>query len=324
MILARPPMTPDQMIQELFYLGHFNNPRNPTGVQAQDLPTLTLNDKVVKTAVKSYQDMMGLAYDTMALGIYGRAADVDGIVGPLTSDLFRLERCGFPDYPSVGMEATGSGSWGACDPKYPNDHIMYLYVNKSGMPSFLGSKDDPNSIFEQVIDMVIRAYAKVNLRIIRVDSPPGKNGSTLTFENLRGSTIGLAIVPGSFSCGMRPIWLKLNPNYKPSAIFHQWCRLMTHELFHNCGSGHLRGGIMNPSIVGGTFEVEEILLDVMYPRCVSYYGKGEIILDGPTPPPPGPGPSPGVITAEGEITIKQDGQFVRRYSLADTQAPGGF
>ncbi len=277
------PSNVNPLVQRLFDLGHFNNPAMLTGVVEADLPKLQLHDAVVKIALRSFQEFMAADFDRLALEEHGRIGIADGEVGPATERLFHVERCGCPDY-SVEA-ANGSGSWPAgCHPEWPANHAFKIRVNKSGMPSFLSPQ------FEAVFDRVQQAYANVGIVFFRGDDSDNYNTYT-TFQNLGGSTIGLAIVPNSPRCGEK-IWSRFAPSYQPSDVFNQWCRLLAHEWGHNMGMSHSRGGIMNPSIVNGPFTPTAWRGDPSEPILVRWFGGTPVNIGGPgpdDPPPTNPG-----------------------------------
>lgn len=92
-------MTPEQIIERLYGLGHFHNPAHPTGVTKDDLNTLRLHDNEVRKALRSYQEFMSPDFDRLSLAEHGRLGVADGDIGPATNALLDEPRCGFPDYP---------------------------------------------------------------------------------------------------------------------------------------------------------------------------------------------------------------------------------
>jgi hypothetical protein len=79
-------VTPAETIERLYSLGHFHNPKYPTGVTKAHLPTLRLHDKEVRMAIQSYVDFMTGDND----------ADPDN---PESLELIAEPRCGYPDFP---------------------------------------------------------------------------------------------------------------------------------------------------------------------------------------------------------------------------------
>ena len=217
----------------------------PTNVTEADLATLTLTDDAVKTAVRSYQEMMAEDFDRLSFDMHERPGIADGRIGPATAALFDVERCGCPDYgPDVEL-ATGRGSWPAgCTQEYPEHHTFVIYWDRSNMPSFL------NPVIDECIERCYAAYRDVG--IVFITAPELQHYQTkVTWERGRG-WIGLAIVGQNQSCGTR-IWAKFDTQYRPSRMVDQWSRLLAHEFGHNMGLRHSRGGIMNPSISSGPF-----------------------------------------------------------------------
>lgn len=193
-----------------------------------------------------------------------------GFMGPVsaldTQSLFKVHRCGLPD---IVDNATGQGSWRVgCHPNYPNNHSVVYQVNKTRMPGFL--KD----VFEPAWDLMTQAYAEIGLMIIRDDQTKNYN-SLVTFEKGRG-WIGLAIVGRNQTCSTK-MWAKFDTVYKPSDLLNQWARLLAHELGHNCGLSHTRGGIMNPSITSGVFDKTEWTTDPAYSTLKKWYGGQPVV-----------------------------------------------
>lgn len=282
-----PDLQDNDIIQLLWDTGHFRNPAFPDTqvVKEADLPTLNLTSEVVKHAVQSYQDFLSPTLEHLSMQIHKRSAIIDGEIGPATKQLFTVERCGCPDYPENAAEAVGRGSWPAgCYPEYPRNHAFKVQVNKNGMPSFL------QPIFEKCWDMVVSAYDDIGIRFVRADND-NKANTLVTFQSLSGSTIGLAIVPGSApACNYR-IWARFEPSYRPNDLVNQWARLLAHEFGHNMRLQHSRGGIMNPSIIGGEFKPKAWRGDPSESILTTYFG-GVPVGGGTTPPPPPPPPVP--------------------------------
>jgi hypothetical protein len=269
------------IIQLLWDTGHFRNPDCPTDVQESDLKDLTLFSDPVKQAVKSYQIFFKDQYQGFGKLTLNKDVKIDGVVGPATLALFGMERCGVPDF---GVELTGAGSWpSGCHQEFPNNHAVIVSVDKRRMPRFL------NDHFENIWDRVVAAYADIGMALIRKDGI-GRPNISFYWTTIRGSTIGLAIVPNRPGCSSS-IWCKYDISYNPSDTFNQWARLIAHEIGHNMSLRHTRGGIMNPSILRGDFGPTSWRGDPSYNILARYFG-GEPI-DSPSPPsPPSPPPSP--------------------------------
>jgi hypothetical protein len=194
-------------------------------------------------------------------------------VGPLdVASLFAIDRCGCPD---IMPDNTGSGSWRAgCLPEWPRNHAAVYRVDKSRMPGYL------RDTFEAAWDLMAKAYADIGLAIVRRDAGSTYN-SLVTFEPGRG-WIGLAIVGRNHTCGTR-MWAKFDTRYGSSfsreRLLNQWAFLIAHELGHNCGLGHTRGGIMNPSLINGTFHPDQWRRsDPAFPQHRRWYG-GQPLVD---------------------------------------------
>jgi len=316
-------MTPQEIIRRLWDLGHFHNPAHPTGVKLEDLPKLKLTDRSVSIAMASYQEFMAVDFDRFSAVHHNRPGICDGDVGPASIDLLNIERCGYPDYEMARTEeATGSGSWPAnCHPSWPGVHTFTLQVDKSGMPSFLGDKNDPNSLFEQCFQRQREAYADMGIVFVREDR--NNKANTLVTWQRGAGWIGLAIVPSRFSCGLR-IWAKFDNAYRPGQMFDQWSRLLAHEFGHNMGMSHSRGGIMNPSITSGVFTPTAWRGDPSEAILKRNFGGVPVPIDGPNPPPkpdpdpkpdPKPDPTPGRVYFGGSVTAMVDGKSIGEFIL---------
>lgn len=229
-----------KIIEALYDYGHFANPVNQDGhaITRKGLPKLTMGDKEVQAALLSFQQIMGLR--------------TDGVAGPVSVHvLFNVERCACPDYGrltedgNVVAEATGSGSWPhSCKTNLSGVHAISISWDFTRQPSFLAPH------FETVWKQVAAMYADIGLVLVREDGNQRANLQA-SFDNLSGSTIGLAIVPGRPpSCG-DVIWCKYDPSYQPRNIVNEWRTLIAHEVGHNQRLNHTQGGVMNPGIVNG-------------------------------------------------------------------------
>lgn len=313
-------LTTQEIIAELFRLGHFRNPSMPTGVAGiSDLSKLTLASEEVKTAVKSYQSFMRPELERIYALRKGHVnVAIDGDVGPLTAELFTLDRCACPDYQAAEdvEAATGNGSWvHSCDTKRPGVHTIRVFIDKDGIPRSNTHATVPmpaflEPVFEsKVWPLVVAAYRDIGVDFVRVNEwkdcqidfgwriPPG-NGS---------STIGLAIVPGQpQSCSSR-IWARFKESYRPGDVVNQWARLVAHELGHNMRLQHTTGGIMNPSILSGVFTTQAWRGDPSYGILARYFGGLPVeITDPDTPPitPPVSGgfdPSKATLVVDGKV-----------------------
>ena len=203
-------------------------------------------------------------------------AEVGGNLGKL----FETPRCGCPDpqgpidsdgVPESSLELLGSGSW-PHDCHTPGIHEVRIKIDYSRMPSFL------EPIIGEILDLVKSAYLTMGMTLSFVESGPVN--IDFSFERLRGSTIGLARVPNNPGCSSR-IWCKYDPGYQPSDLINQWARLIAHELGHNMGLHHTRGGVMNSSILSGVFDANEWVGDPSERFFKAWFGGHE----QPQPPP---------------------------------------
>jgi hypothetical protein len=192
----------------------------------------------IETAIENYRWMLGAPQDLSV------------------TELFDIPRCRVADFTGNAytdqfgaLQDTGSGSWRVgCSPDWPQNHSAVYRVDKSRMPAYLRES------FETAWDLMATAYANVGLVILRNDTGNVYN-SLVTFEPGRG-WIGLAIVGRNQTCSTR-MWAKFDTsygrNFTQDRLVNQWAFLLAHELGHNCGAGHTRGGIMNASLINGIF-----------------------------------------------------------------------
>ena len=260
-------MTDRETIELLRWTGHLEY---PFGLQQYipDTPGESFNSQIVEKAIASYQDFMVENLDPLALLHHSRPLRCDGHLGPATRELMKQDRCGCPDYGPDVEPAVGTGSWKHCH-QIGDFHAATVHVNPEGMPSFLKPK------FDEVWARNVAAYDELGLRWIRTE----ESGANIEFSFVPRSNgwIGLAIVGQGQSCGSG-IWCKYLARYQPSNIVREWATLVMHELGHNAGLWHTRGGVMNPGIINGLpaswkNDPSESILK-------RYYG-GEPILSGP-------------------------------------------
>ncbi len=241
-----------------------------------EIGLLSLTDPVVEKAIASYQDFMVVNLDLLAMEHHSRPCRCDGDCGPATRELMERPRCGCPDYGPDVRRAVGNGSWPRCH-DIGEFHAATVYVHEGGMRSWLKSE------FDEVWKLSVAAYEEIGLRWIRTD----KKNANIDFSFVSSSRgwIGLAIVGQGQSCGSQ-IWCKYLATWKPSNITREWAVLVMHELGHNAGLYHTRGGVMNPGIIYGLpaswkgDPAESVLK--------RYYGGKPIDPIPPEPPPPIP------------------------------------
>ena len=147
-------------------------------------------------------------------------------------------------------------------------------------------------MFLQVLRNVQREYAKFGqlFRFIQNgrdmltnEQFDGSIQIDFSFRNRSDGWIGLAIVGRGDTCSGR-IWCRYLSTYRPSNVVREWTTLVLHELGHNCGRGHTRGGVMNPSIVQGLGAWNEN--DPSYQWLKGQFGGVPFDLGGDSPPPP--------------------------------------
>lgn len=259
-------LTKNTIIRLLHKYGHFRN----TDSSVNELLKLSLKDELVVQAIASYQEFHSEALEQLSFKHHFRTHSVDGDLGPATLELLSLPRCGCSDF-----TAQGSGSWPKnCFGLGPN-HFFVIQHFKSRIPAFVD--------FARSFSLVIAAYKDIGLHIVfnptsdLVTSQAdvrklsaSQYHTRMTYQALRGP-IGLAIVPSRPNCSSR-IWARFEPKYRPGDTLNQWARLYAHELGHNMGLGHSRGGIMNPSITSGPFTKTAWRNDPSYRTLKRYFG----------------------------------------------------
>ena len=231
-------MIDQAIIKLLTATGHMTHPfGNPS-----PWPTTTLGEDTEATqlAIHSYQDFTSPTLDALCLKHHGRPLQCDGEYGPATRELMAQPRCGCRDYGPNVQAATGDGSWSGCH-GIGDYHAATVYIDKSNMPSFL--EDD----FEEIWDNTVQAYDAIGLRWLRTMERSHAVNTIVSWETGRG-WIGLAIVGQRQSC-TSDIWAKFDKGYRPGNLVRMWSGLFCHELGHNAGLSHTRGGIMNPYLL---------------------------------------------------------------------------
>lgn len=275
--------------------GHFDNPMVPH-VAPDEWDRLTLTDPRVQAAIHSYQSFMAPEFEELTIKHHHRPAMFDGLIGPATEDLLSLNRCACPDYLPMTESATGSGSWPpGCYSEEPTIHSVKFHVNTSRRPSIVTSN------WDEIRETIIHAYAECGMLLVEVQDI-ARAHITVKWETLAGSTIGLAELPGSGSCG-RVVFCKLDPGYAPNV--NQFMQLWAHELGHNMNSGHISGDpIMHPSMTNQNWN-KSFKGTAFGRRLDSYFG-GEFVGPSDPEPPTPPGPPDIEIPNGAKIKVEFD------------------
>ncbi len=232
-----------QIIKLLEDTGHIGFPfgkhRTETFHAGHELAALRLTEPIIAEAIASFYDFNVLHLDHLCLKHHGRSAHCDGEVGPAGRELFAMERCGCCDYGPDVQPATGKGSWKSCH-SIGDFHAATVKVHKRGIPASL------EPVYEQIWDKVAAAFDAMGLRLIRTEDDDANIDAR--FETGRTPWIGLAQVAHELACNSK-LWCKFSARYLPANLVEAWIILLLHELFHNCGGQHTRGGIMSPYII---------------------------------------------------------------------------
>lgn len=293
-----------KLIQHLWKTGHFWTPHEPDvqNIRQMDLTKLTLQDSVVKQAVRSFQQA-DINLDIVSAGLHRRLITPDGDVGPATIMIAdHPYRCPMPDHaPPPGaafdygipelneavrsyQEAkTGTGSWPVgCDPNRPDVHSVVVAIDISNASAH------QKGIMNDVLRYVEETEAEIGQAVRHVqDGSASRPQHDVKFQLIAGGVIGFAYFPQPNSCN-QTVTARIDNSF--NASLPVLAELLTHEYKgHSDGLEHSRGGIMNPSI-GSPSKRASWISDPHETTKKRYFG-GEPI-PGPTPG-PGPGPDPG-------------------------------
>lgn len=332
-------MTPIERhaVERAYRSGHFWSPDaiNAAGgvLTLADLRKVRIDDAVTIAALRSMSQSEAVVYAAAVEQAHGRAPDFDGVVGPAMTALTKTPRCHVPDIaPPPGTQfafddpavhgvavvmqqdamkqATGSGNWANCH-GVGDYHSAVVRVQTGGVPSFL------RPVFSDVLKRVQKAYAGIGLLFRFIDEGrddiftrkqwEGPVNIEFSFVGSSSGWIGLAIVGNGQGCASN-IWCRYLATYRggssQQSIAQQWTTLIKHELGHNCGLDHSRGGVMNPSIVNG-LAPEWSANDPSTSILKRWYGGEPVPMDEPKPEPPKP-PTPPEPDRIAELETRAD------------------
>lgn len=313
------------IMKRLKETGHLDYPFGKLRQFTRKLDECQLTDPDVALSIASYQDFDSVQLDALSVQHHGRAAMHDGDVGPATMALFDLERCMCPDYgPTVAAaystaEAIGSGPWKGCH-GIGDFHSAIVKVSEANMPAHLKQEHKGKTVWHEILRLTQQMYAEIGLWFVfineqGVDYLTGKKvegavQTELSFVTSSDGWIGLAIVgSGNMTCSSTAIWLRLlasfGRGYSIEQLIADWVSLLAHELGHNCGFQHLRGSVMNSTLIAwlkGSW-----LGDPLEAAIKRAFGGIRVPSVGPGPT-PGPDPTPpvsGKIWIRGPIEVMQ-------------------
>lgn len=268
-MLADPHIDP--RIQRLWSTGHFANPsmHEANNVTEADLPTLAIDDHVVREAAQSYQTYFVEILDSLTQQIHGRDPVLDGEIGPATSKLLEMPRCGVPEFGNRAEANWPTDCRNEITVSYDFDSINATVASAAWPQALKAWVDRIELMFD------LKTQFSQSTRIWATDGP------------LPGSTLAWSMLATS-SCNARleqryDTTINWSVTYLSSTIVH--------EVGHALGLNHInnRNAIMYPSISNITVPGE--------PDVAAMVQLGYKRRTTPVPPPPGPTPG-GLWTGE--------------------------
>lgn len=296
--------SPEAIMDRLKRTGHYDNPDMPTGVKLADLPKLTLYSEETRTAIRSFGDMMASVAEAKSIEINGRRYHNDGDFGPATEATILAERCEHPDYhvPDINLyegydqlddydelPALGrNGNWKGCH-GIGDFHAVHVKFTNSPPAHLLR-----NGNLKYILEVVRAANQQIGLQMYfsgpdcPIQDGEGHAQLTATYVPRSNGWLGLAQVVTNRPCNSQH-WSRYLATYlrngSDAQIRRMWPILFLHEFGHNKGTGHTRGGIMNPGLLSldPTWDG-----DVLSSWLRTHYGGEPIPAEPDKPDPPDP------------------------------------
>jgi hypothetical protein len=333
---------PAAIIERLWLTGHFDNPDMPTGIKKADLAKLTLYSDETRTAIRSCTEFLAAVAEQESFRINGRSYHFDGEFGPATEATILADRCEHPDYHvreldlydgyetlSAYEEATTAaalgqaGNWKGCNGigNFHSCHVKFL----NAPPAHLTRNDN----LRFCLEAVTAANQAIGLQMYwsgpGCPIQDGTGHAQLTAQYVPSSNgwLGLAQVVTNRPCNSQH-WSRYLGTYlrtgTDAQIRRMWPILFLHEFGHNMGTGHTRGGIMNPGLLSLNATWSG---DVLSSWLRTHYG-GEPIPVAPKPDPkpdpdpdpkPHPKPEPDGLWFSGSFTAKMGDRDLGEYIL---------
>lgn len=210
------------------------------------------------------QEMMWDNFSVIGKHLHAREAVADGEAGPATYEALSIPRCGAPDFAPArvmgwdGAEAVASGPWKRCH-NVGDFHAVSVEWQNAAPASLKEKFNSERTVFQEAMRRCVIGYAEIGLLVHF--SGPGTEAKTpkspvqikASFVGSSAGWIGLAVIGNNgLGCSANQLWCRYlssyGRNFGLEERSHFWAILLMHELGHNCGLGHTRGGIMNPSI----------------------------------------------------------------------------